>query len=99
MEELPLSKSTPTTSYIIAQIKLAKISNSVQAELPTHHRPIYGNAIKLEEDITLRLKDLPPFFDQNISVEPHLELPKTVLLWRSFHLRIVLNRPSLFEAM
>ena len=100
MKELPLSKSTPTTtSCIIAHIKLARISNSDHAELPTQHRPIYGNAIKLEEDISLRLKDLTPFFDQNISVEPHLELPRRIILWRSFHLRIVLNRPSLFEAM
>ncbi|KAJ6178200.1 hypothetical protein N7519_008661 [Penicillium mononematosum] len=36
MEELPSSKSTPTiTSCLIAQIKLTKISSSVQAELLT----------------------------------------------------------------
>jgi hypothetical protein len=32
-------------------------------------------------------------------VDPHLELPERVLYWRSFHLRIVLNRPFLFEAI
>lgn len=32
-------------------------------------------------------------------MEPHLELPRRVLLWRSFHLCIVLNRPILFEAI
>jgi hypothetical protein len=55
--------------------------------------------VKLEENIGLWWKDLPPYFDQSVNLEPHLELPKRILLWRSFHLRIVLNRPFLFEAI
>ncbi|KJK62286.1 specific transcription factor domain protein [Aspergillus parasiticus SU-1] len=100
MEHLPECKPGPTiTSALIAQVKLAKIANAVQVELLTHHVPRYERAVKLEENIGNWWKDLPPYFNQEVNLEPHLELPKRVLLWRSFHLRIVLNRPFLFEAI
>lgn len=100
MDELPQCKPGPTiSSCLIAQVKLAKIANAVQVELLTHHRPGYDKAVKLEENIQFWRKDLPPYFDPGIYLEAHLELPKRILLWRSFHLRIVLNRPFLFEAL
>lgn len=100
MEHLPECKPGPTiTSALIAQVKLAKIANAVQVELLTHHVPRYEKAVKLEESIGNWWKDLPAYFNQDVNLEPHLELPKRVLLWRSFHLRIVLNRPFLFEAI
>ncbi|KAH1740735.1 hypothetical protein KXW50_007444 [Aspergillus fumigatus] len=100
MEQLPPCKTGPTiTSALIAQAKLAKIANAVQVELLTHHRPAYEKAVKLEKNIKIWWKDLPPYFDPSVYLEPHLELPKRILLWRSFHLRIVLNRPFLFEAI
>ncbi|KAE8388474.1 fungal-specific transcription factor domain-containing protein [Aspergillus alliaceus] len=100
MEQLPECKPGPTiTSALISQVKLAKIANAVQVELLTHHVPRYEKAVKLEENIGNWWKDLPPYFGQDVNLEPHLELPKRVLLWRSFHLRIVLNRPFLFEAI
>ncbi|KAL4888341.1 fungal-specific transcription factor domain-containing protein [Aspergillus ambiguus] len=100
MESLPECKAGPTiTSCLISQVKLAKIANAVQVELLTHYRPTYEKALKLEENIGQWWKDLPPYFAQNVYLEPHLELPKRILLWRSFHLRVVLNRPFLFEAI
>lgn len=100
MEELPESKPGPTTaSCLIAQIKLAKIANAVQVELLTNYRPRYEKAVKLEENIRAWWQGLPPFFDQAVHLEPRLEVPKNILLWRSFHLRVVLNRPFLFEAI
>ncbi|KAF9894941.1 hypothetical protein FE257_004563 [Aspergillus nanangensis] len=100
MEALPPDQPGPTTtSCLISQIKLAKIANAVQVELLTHYRPTHEKALKLEANIARWWKDLPSYFDQNVLLEPHLELPKRTLLWRSFHLRIVLNRPFLFEAI
>ncbi|KAE8149167.1 fungal-specific transcription factor domain-containing protein [Aspergillus avenaceus] len=100
MEQLPESKSGPTiTSCLIAQVKLAKIANAVQVELLTHHRPAYERATRLDENITVWWKDLPPYMKQDIYLQSPLELPKRILIWRSFHLRIVLNRPFLFEAI
>lgn len=98
MEHIPPDKSEPTVaSCLIAQVKLAKIANTVHSELLTHRRPSFAKAMKLEESIRAWWTSLPPYFDENTILEPKLELPKRVLLWRSFNLRIVLNRPFLFE--
>ncbi|GAB1209133.1 hypothetical protein APSETT445_007899 [Aspergillus pseudonomiae] len=79
MEHLPECKPGPTiTSALIAQVKLAKIANAVQVELLTHHVPRYEKAVKLEESIGNWWKDLPPYFNQDVNLEPHLELPKRV---------------------
>lgn len=102
MDELPESKAEeqPTiTSSLIAQVKLAKISNAVQVELLTHHLPTYGKARDLEQRITAWYHDLPSHFSQDIHLEPRFDIPKRVLLWRSFHLRIVINRPFLFQCI
>lgn len=98
MEQIPPHKSEPTVaSCLIAQVKLAKIANMVHEELLAHRRPSYAKAMKLEENIRAWWASLPPYFDENTLLEPRLEFPKRVLLWRSFNLRIVLNRPFLFE--
>lgn len=98
MEQIPPHKAEPTiSSCLIAQVKLAKIGNVVHNELLTHRRPSYAKAMKLEESIQSWRTSLPPYFDETIVLEPHLEFPKRILLWRSFNLRIVLNRPFLFE--
>lgn len=102
MDELPESKTEeqPTiTSSLIAQVKLAKISNAVQVELLTHHLPTYDKARDLEQRITAWYHDLPSHFSQDIHLEPRFDIPKRVLLWRSFHLRIVINRPFLFQCI
>lgn len=98
MEQIPPDKSEPTVaSCLIAQVKLAKIANTVHSELLTHRRPSFAKAMKLEESIRSWWTSLPPYFDENTTLEPRFEFPKRVLLWRSFNLRIVLNRPFLFE--
>ncbi|PLB51994.1 hypothetical protein P170DRAFT_401797 [Aspergillus steynii IBT 23096] len=100
MDELPDSRSDATiTSSLIAQVKLAKIANAVQVELLTHYRPTYEKAMNLDQSIAHWWRDLPPYLDPDVSLKPHLDLAKRVLLWRAFHLRIVLNRPFLFEAV
>lgn len=100
MDELPENKTGPTiTSSLIAQVKLAKIANAVQVELLTHHLPTYDKARDLEHRITAWSTDLPPYFSQSIPLEPRFDIPKRVLLWRSFHLRIVINRPFLFQSI
>jgi transcriptional regulatory protein GAL4 len=100
MEQMPCSKPGPTiTSCLIAQIKLAKIANVVHDELLTHRRPSYAKATKLEESIKGWWNNLPTYFNESTVLEPRLEFPKRVLIWRSFNLRIVLNRPFLFEAI
>lgn len=102
MDELPESKTEEqptTTSSLIAQVKLAKIANAVQVELLTHHLPTYGKARDLEQRITSWYNDLPSHFSQDVHLEPRFDIPKRVLLWRSFHLRIVINRPFLFQCI
>lgn len=100
MDEIPQHKPGPTiSSCLIAQVRLAKIANTIHDELLTHRRPSYAKAMKLEESIRLWWNGLPPSFDENVILEPRLEFPKRVLLWRSFNLRIVLNRPFLFEVI
>ncbi|GAD92150.1 C6 transcription factor [Paecilomyces variotii No. 5] len=100
MEQLPECRTGPTTtSCLIAQVRLAKIANAVQVELLTHHRPTYEKAVKLGKNIEIWRKDLPSYFDADVYLDPRLELPKRILLWRSFHLRVVLNRPFLFEVI
>ncbi|CAG9947185.1 unnamed protein product [Clonostachys rosea f. rosea IK726] len=98
MDEMPPPKPEPTvSSCLIMQVKLAKIANTVHSELLTHRRPSYAKAMKLEEIIQSWWSNLPPYFNEGTILEAKLEFPKRVLLWRSFNLRIVLNRPFLFE--
>lgn len=98
MEELPSAKPDPTiASCLIEQVKLAKVANKVHDELLTHRRPSYATALKLEDDIRAWWDGLPWYLVENYTLEPRLEFSKRVLLWRSFNLRIVLNRPFLFE--
>lgn len=100
MEVLPKCSPGPTTtSCLIAQVKLAKIANAVQVELLTHYRPTYEKVLKLEENIRYWWTTLPGYFAQDVHLEPRLDLSRRILLWRSVHLRIVLNRPFLFEAI
>jgi hypothetical protein len=100
LEELPPCKTGPTmTSCLIAQVKLAKIANAVQVELLTNYLPRHDKAVKLNESIRQWWSELPAYFDKDVYLDPHLEIPKRVLLWRAFHLQIVLNRPILFQAI
>lgn len=100
MEELPESvDGATTTSCLIAHVNLAKIANAVQVELLTYHLPTRERATYLEQRIKTWYHKLPPHFDLKIALEPRFDVPRRVLLWRSFHLRIVINRPFLFQTI
>ncbi|GLA74800.1 hypothetical protein AtubIFM55763_006046 [Aspergillus tubingensis] len=100
MDELPECGTGPTiTSCLIAQVNLAKIANVVQVELLTHHLPTQQKAADLEQRIHTWYHDLPPHFGLSVPLEPRFDIPRRVLLWRSFHLRIVINRPFLFQSI
>ncbi|CAM1508800.1 Fc.00g056480.m01.CDS01 [Cosmosporella sp. VM-42] len=100
MEQIPSPKSEPTiSSCLIAQVKLAKIANVVHDGFLACPRPSYPKAMTLEKNIRFWWNSLPPDFDESTILEPRLEFPKRVLIWRSLNLRIVLNRPFLFEVI
>jgi transcriptional regulatory protein GAL4 len=100
MDELPECGTGPTiTSCLIAQVNLAKIANVVQVELLTHHLPSYRKAADLEQRISTWYRELPAHFDFQTPLEPRFDVPRRVLFWRSFHLRIVLNRAFLFQSI
>ncbi|GAT24613.1 Zn(II)2Cys6 transcription factor [Aspergillus luchuensis] len=100
MDELPECGTGPTiTSCLIAQVNLAKIANVVQVELLTHHLPTQQKAADLEQRIHTWYHELPPHFGLSVPLEPRFDIPRRVLLWRSFHLRIVINRPFLFQSI
>ncbi|THV73907.1 hypothetical protein D6C76_02364, partial [Aureobasidium pullulans] len=100
MISLPSEREGPATATsLIAQIKLASIGNAVQAELLTHQVPALETALRLDEGIAKWLADLPRFYDPAVSLSARFDLAKRVLIWRSYHLRIVLFRPFLFRAV
>ncbi|KAK5999976.1 hypothetical protein QM012_005064 [Aureobasidium pullulans] len=100
MFSLPSEKDGPTTATaLIAQIKLASIGNVVQSELLTHQVPALETAQHLDHQITTWLSELPRYYDPKITLSRRFEIAKRVLIWRSYHLRIVLFRPFLFRAV
>ncbi|KAF2149732.1 hypothetical protein K461DRAFT_230512 [Myriangium duriaei CBS 260.36] len=100
MEALPAAREAPTSvSCLIAQIKLAKIANIVQTEL-LHAASDSKEAVRLDRLICCWRQELPPFFEHDVShVAPWFDVPRRILVWRSFHLRIVLSRPILLKAI
>lgn len=100
MDALPPPKEGPTVaSCITAQIPLAKIANEVQSELLTNHVPAADVADRLDLKIEAWEINLPHYLKLDYPIKREFEMPKRALLWRSYHLRIVLNRPFLFQAI
>ncbi|THX46422.1 hypothetical protein D6D06_10097 [Aureobasidium pullulans] len=100
MLSLPVDRDGPTTvTALIAQIKLASIGNAVQSELLTHQVPALETALHLDQQITTWLAELPAYYDLKITLSMRFELAKRILIWRSYHLRIVLFRPFVFRAV
>jgi transcriptional regulatory protein GAL4 len=98
VEQLPEPKDGPTAiSCLVQQVRLAKIANMVQVELLTNQAPGIPAAIELDSRIEGWRRELPPFFVNQAAAEPWFEIPKWILLWRAFHLQIVLSRPILFQ--
>lgn len=91
MDGLPECGTEPTiTPCLIAQANLAKIVKCFQVE--KHHLPT-------QQIISAWHHELAPHFDFNVPLEPHFDIPRRVMLWRSFHLRIVINHPFLFQSV
>lgn len=100
MEIAPAEIDGPTvTSSLIAQIKLATIANDIQAELLTNQVPVLETASHLDGQIVHWASELPLYFQSESNTPTWFQQPKHVLVWRSHHLRIVLNRPFLFQAV
>ncbi|KAF4950446.1 hypothetical protein FSARC_13182 [Fusarium sarcochroum] len=98
MESLPSPKDGPSTTSCLAQhARLAQIANMVQVELLAHQIPSHDRAVTLDRSIAQWHKDLPSYFDEGLTFEIWFEIPKRILIWRSFHLRIILSRPILFR--
>ncbi|KAJ4355486.1 uncharacterized protein N0V89_003502 [Didymosphaeria variabile] len=98
MESLLAAKEGPTvTSCLISQVKLAIIANSVQTELLTNQIPSDAKALQLDGRITKWREDLPGYFDLTVMLDRWFEIPKRILVWRSFHLRIIVNRPIVYQ--
>lgn len=87
------------TACLIAQARLAQIANEVQTELLSNQVPTSQRVEALRNQIRTWQAELPPCFDENMSSPAWFELPKRILLWRSSHLKIVLDRPLLFRAV
>jgi hypothetical protein len=100
LDELPTSKDGPTVSTcLIHQVGLAKIANNVQVELLTREVPRSDRTTSLDRSIIDWRVGLPSCFENHSTGELGPEFARRALLWRSFHLRIVLNRPLVFKAI
>ncbi|KAF5696927.1 Zn(II)2Cys6 transcription factor [Fusarium mundagurra] len=99
MESPPDSRHGPsTTACLVQHAKLAQIANMVQVELLAHQIPGHDRAVTLDRSITQWRRDPPPpYFDKSIMLATWFEIPKRILIWRSFHLHIILNRPILLR--
>ena len=65
----------------------------------THHVPLPETVDRLDRDIENWSANLPTYLQPQTSLDIKFEMPKRILVWRSYHLRIVLNRPFLFQAI
>ncbi|KAH7081554.1 fungal-specific transcription factor domain-containing protein [Paraphoma chrysanthemicola] len=97
MEKLPDPGEGPTvTTCLIHQVRLAVIANMVQVELLTNQIPTVEKALALDQKISEWRQDLPAHFSEDVILSAWFEVPKRILIWRSFHLRIILHRPIIF---
>ncbi|KAI0425078.1 fungal-specific transcription factor domain-containing protein [Xylaria sp. FL1042] len=99
MTSLKASQPYPTTtSSLIWQCKLAEISSMANAKLLERSLPLRSDMLSLDDQVSAWFEALPPFFKQKTS-HAWFEIPRMVLLWRSQHLRIVILRPFLLDAL
>lgn len=97
---IPTSTVLATASTcLVAQIGLMQIANDVQRELLTSQIPSLQNSDVLRQRISNWRAELASCFDEQLYFPPWFELPRRVLLWRAYRLRIVLDRPFLFQAI
>lgn len=100
-EALGEPRDYPTvTSSLIWQCKLANISNEVNARLLERRLPLRAEMLALDNRVLQWQESLPPFFKQSPAPDhAWFDVPRMILLWRAQHLRIVLTRPFLLDAL
>ncbi|KAH7162013.1 fungal-specific transcription factor domain-containing protein [Dactylonectria estremocensis] len=95
------SQDRPTvTSSLIWQCKLAEIGNEANTKLLERRLPQESQMVALDDQIQTWRESLPSYFKQMPEAEcSWFDIPRMVLLWRSQHLRIVVNRPFLLNVL
>ncbi|PVH68647.1 hypothetical protein DL98DRAFT_564643 [Cadophora sp. DSE1049] len=100
IEQLLPSRDEPTvTTSLIWQSKLAVISNLANGELLKKRLPEKSVIIPLDDRVISWRHSLPAYFHYDASEIkcPWFQIPRMILLWRSWHLRIVMTRPYLLD--
>ncbi|KAI0975569.1 fungal-specific transcription factor domain-containing protein [Xylaria arbuscula] len=99
MSSLTASQPYPTTtSSLIWQCKLAEISSIANAKLLERSLSYRSDMLSLDDKVSAWFEALPAYFKQTTS-HSWFEIPRMILLWRSQHLRIVILRPFLLDAL
>ncbi|KAH7169943.1 fungal-specific transcription factor domain-containing protein [Dactylonectria macrodidyma] len=98
---LDSSQDRPTvTSSLIWQCKLAEISNEANTKLLERRLPKESDMVILDDRILAWRESLPSYFKHMPDPDcSWFDIPRMVLLWRSQHLRIVINRPFLLNVL
>lgn len=94
---LPPPQNVPTvTSYLQAQVSLARIANAAHVKLHSSCSLRPCEVLQFDTEVRNWLASLPPYFG---SEHEWASSPKMILLWRAAHLRIIICRPFLFAAI
>ncbi|KAL3418237.1 fungal specific transcription factor domain-containing protein [Phlyctema vagabunda] len=97
----PPNNHPTVVSSLIWQSNLADISNTVNAKLLERRLPDENIILSLDTRVQSWWQDLPSYFHEDSSgtEQSWFEIPRMVLLWRSWHLRIVMTRPFLLNVV
>lgn len=100
-ENLVESHDRPcVTSSLIWQTHLAKISNEANTALLNQRQPIERDMAAIDDKILAWYHGLPAYLKQPPAAnQVWFDIPRMVLLWRAYHLRIVVSRPFLLSAL
>lgn len=99
---LPPVREVPTVaSSLIAQVRLAEIGNLANCKLLEARVPDKVQILDLDDRVKAWRAALPWYFHENTLPDEYcwFEIPRMVLLWRSMHLQIVMNRPFLLDVL
>lgn len=102
IQTLPAPKDyTTVTSCLIWQTKLAEISHRINQVLNARVRSDDAAVSRLNLQLHEWSSGLPQHMTKRSEdlVEDIFEIPRTILLWRSIHLRITLHRPYILASI
>ena len=102
IETLPVPREVPTTaSSLIWQIKLARIGDQANKRLVAKHIPDQAIMLALGQQVLQWATSLPKYMqaDHEDPAYAFYASTKMNLLWRSYHLRIVIHRPFLLATI